>query len=182
MQNWFSLSLSVLMGFTLVACDYGKPQSMKLGNGAYSVTVPKEVSFSCQILQHASDCQNYNVPGSIEGAEVRLCSGESKSTKYFAVTGKIQTDLRSASNENISAGFVAGWSKCQDGKISPPQQISIEGKEAMDYVVSTPLGEGNSRVYVDTEYSVMALAVPKHSGSKNEIDEFVQSLRPVAQK
>ncbi len=155
---------------------------MKVGNGAYSVTVPEKVAFRCLTLQHASDCQNYNVPGSIEGMEVKLCFGESASTKFFTVAGKNPTDLQPILSEDTSAGFVAGWSKCEEGKISSSQQIAIEGKNATDYSVSTPLGTGGSRAFVNNEYSVMALAVPKHSGSKNEIDGFVQSLRPVAEK
>lgn len=179
MRDWFMLSLVVLMGLTLTAC--GKSGSMSLGNGTYSVTTPQGVSFSCTILQHASDCQNYGVPGSIEGMEVRACHGESKNTKFFTITGRNPTDLQPTQSEDMSAEFVAGWSKCEDGKIRDPQQITIDGKNGMDYVVRTPLGEGASRAFVDNEYSVMALAVPKYSGSQEETDGFVKSLRPVAQ-
>ncbi len=179
-RNWFALSLVVLLGAVLSAC--GKPGSTLLGNGSYSVVPPEEVSMSCATLQHASDCNNYNVPGSIEGMEVRMCQGESKNTKFLMVTGQHPANFEPDSGENTPDSFVMGWSRCLDGKIKNSQPITIEGKSATDYVLSTPMGEAASRVYVDKEYSVMVLAAPKYSGSKDEIDKFVNSLRPVAGK
>ena len=182
MRVWFTLSLAVSIAFTVSACGHGKPESMKLGNGSFSVTTPGEVSFGCQILQHASDCNNYNVPGSIEGMEVRVCQGESKHTTFLTVTGKHPTGPQASQDANTPEGFAAGWSKCKEGKIKSSEPVEIGGKTGEDFVLSTPLGDGASRVYVDKEYSVMVLAVPKHDRSSDEISGFVTSLRPVTEK
>lgn len=182
MRDCFALSLAILTACAFAGCGSGKSDTMKLGNGAFSADAPKEVGFRCKILQHASDCNNYNVPGSIEGMEVRVCQGESKNTTFLAVTGKHPAGLQSSPGEDLFAGFAAGWSKCQEGKIKSSREIEIEGKQGVDFVLTTPLGEGASRVYVDQGYSVMALAVPKYERSNDEISGFVTSLRPVAAK
>ncbi len=182
MINRCILSLVVLITISLVACDRGKPEKVKLGNGAYTVEVPPDVSFRCQILQHASDCNNYNVPNSIEGMEVRVCEGESKKTTFLTVTGKHPTGPNAELEKDPHTAFASGWSRCQDAKITRTQENSVDEMKAMDYVLTTPMGEGATRVFVDHGYSVMVLAVPKHERSAEEISRFVEGFRPLVKK
>lgn len=180
MKICHTLSLVVLIGSSLVACGSGKPEQVKLGNGAFSVEAPRDISFVCQILQHAIDCGNYNIPNSIDGMEVRLCKGESKKTTFFTVTGKHPSDPRADMSGDLYAGFASGWSRCQDAKMANSTETDVGGKKAMDYVLTTPLGNGATRVFVENGYSVMVLALPKHERSDEEISGFVTSFRPLA--
>lgn len=182
MKIRYTLSLAVLIASSLVACGKGKPEKVKLGNGAFSVEVPPDVSFHCQILQHASDCNNYNVPNSIEGMEVRMCQGESKKTTFLTVTGKHPAGPQAELDKDPHTAFASGWSRCQDAKIARSQENSVDDQKAMDYVLTTPMGEGATRVFVDNGYSVMVLAVPKHERSAEEISRFVDGFRPLLKK
>lgn len=154
---------------------------MKLGNGTVFVTVPKQASLQCEILQHASDCNNYNVPGSIEGMEVRRCQGQSPNTLYLVVVGKQLEKFEPEPGEAYLAGFVEAWSQCMDAKPQSSGTVEIDGKMGMDFVMRTPLGNGASRALVANGYSVMVLAIPKYKGSKEEIQQFVTSLRQAKQ-
>lgn len=177
-----TFSLAVLFAASLTACGNGKPDKVKLGNGAFSVEVPAEVGFRCQILQHATDCGNYNIPNSLEGMEVRLCKGESKKTSFLTITGKHPDNQPIENDKNAHSGFAVGWSHCEDAKIARSEEISVDGKKAEDFVLTTPLGDGATRVFVDNGYSVMVLAVPKRERSAEEISNFVSSFRPLAGK
>ncbi|MFZ2268052.1 MAG: hypothetical protein WAV95_10810 [Azonexus sp.] len=179
MKTFYTWSLAVLMAVSLTACGKGKPEKVKLGNGAFSVEVPPEVSFRCQILQHATDCGNYNIPNSNEGMEVRVCQGESKKTRFLTVTGKHPDDEPIGNDKNAHMGFAAGWSRCEDAKIARFEDTTVDGKKAQDAVLTTPLGDGATRVFVDNGYSVMVLAVPKRERSAEEISGFVNSFRPL---
>lgn len=174
----YTLFWAVLMALSLAACGSGKPEKVKLGNGMFTVVAPPKVSFQCQILQHASDCNNYNVPNSIEGMEVRVCVGESTKTTFLTVTGKHPDGAQAGGGPNPHMEFASAWSRCQDAKVARSEESLVDDKKAMDYVLTTPLGEGATRVFVDNGYSVMALAVPKRERSAEEISSFVGSLRP----
>jgi len=182
MKIFYTVSLAVVLAVVLAAaltgCGKGKPEKVKLGNGAFSVEAPPEVGFRCQILQHATDCNNYNIPNSIEGMEVRLCKGESKNTTFLTVTGK-HADDQQGIDKNAHQGFAAGWSGCEDAKIARSEASTVDGKKAQDFVLTTPLGDGATRVFVDNGYSVMVLAVPKRERSAEEISRFVNSFRPL---
>lgn len=136
----------------------------------------------CETLHHASTCNEYNLPGNVDGMEVLRCQGESANTRFLVVTGKHPEKFEPEAGERYLPGFVNAWSQCLDSHTQSSKAIEIEGKTGMEFVMRTPLGDGSSLAFVENEYSIMVLAAPKHKGSADEIQQFISSVRPVKTK
>lgn len=176
-QKLTALTAAALLAIGLSACGDSKEAAGKdtwkdyaFLDGSFSIRVPSDPA-----------CQQQDVG---KGISASLCSVETGKTGMLVSASKLPGVVPAENIEKAMVGAMDGSAKSMQGTVVNPTDVTTNGLNGKDFSIKTSQGDIRSRLYIKGSYLIQALAMPKGepAAAKDEMEKFVTSLSPKAEK
>ena len=139
-------------------------------DGGFTVRVPSDPA-----------CQQQDAG---KGITASMCSAETDKTGMMLSASKLPGNVPAENVDKAIAGAMDGSAKSMQGEVVTPTDVTVNGLKGKDFSIKSAQGEIRSRIFIKGNYLIQALALPKGdpAAAKDEIEKFVTSLGPKADK